>query len=648
MQSRVLTNRFGRKYRLFNANAVPVTGSVEAESYNDIIAAKRFVRGLSLSRAFIREIASRHGKNTPSNDNTFDPELELGRLLIQGKVKVYEVKPVDRNADSARAPAVTNNTGKKYNFLPANVALSGDHKGLKSFANKQAAEAYLSTLSLNAEQLEAIANSLTSAANKSAGGGQTGHADFQGVVLEAMAEGRLLVVESKVSLPKAPGGAPLEAATDMAGAKPVELAPPSEAPAQEVAEAATEAQDAEQAEALAQASEEGTPFCEECAAEEEQQAETAEQAEPEEAETAQQNEAAANDPEPVADSGTPTPAPAQEKEPECKLLSVSAECSHGRSASTSDNYLDVVPSEMGDLISLVADVKDECGDHPEWTIKGPMGTSTEKGKEVSFKANFWKVKNPQSWYMPEEEPQKYEVTAESCSGTKRVDIYSYPNDKFAMKINGLDHNKTWKQKLDYAQNSIAEYLDKFSWSMPAGSVSASGQWTEDDKSHQAFYKYQVTGGFNPVIGANLRIPFGPTAAIPKWIKRYGDFYLFVEFTGGASLNLAFEKLRPEQHTAYLEFKGSIEGKVGASLFLANDNVLKVEAFGGTGINFKAWTDKELELKGMCQFDWEGLKGSLSVQVGWGWVEFQREWLLVDGGPLHKDPWVFDVEALFND
>ena len=94
----------------------------------------------------------------------------------------------------------------------------------------------------------------------------------------------------------------------------------------------------------------------------------------------------------------------------------------------------------------------------------------------------------------------------------------------------------------------------------------------------------------------------------------------------------------DKRDIWADASGYINGKLGASLFLMDPKVVKAEVAGGTGIKLDAKADDKAEKPTvLAQISWEGIKGEMTVECLWGIVEFQREFQIVDGGPLHKEP-----------
>lgn len=623
-----LSNQKGEAFAVY----MPIDGRLPAKlkkrSFASADDAKTFVKGFAKEQSYWRRLLLQVESVEVSRMDDDALYSAVARQLVRGKIRFLDITRSERAKASASARTFRKSGQSSIIISPASDLVGvGTKAKQKTFRSKVEAFEFLDELAASPEQLSAMSESV----------GIQGFDDIDRLekLADALHKGDAVALETKVATPKPKIEA--EAASDMPGAKPVESPPPADESAAPVEQAVS---DADQAQALTEAAESGAAFCEDCAAEEGADTES----------TGVPGKAVAR-PEGAVDETAAVAAGAREEDgaeqkPKCELLSVSMVCSHGRKPK--NGHLEVVPSEVGDKIKLKANIKESCGNHAKWDVVGPIGHSSGVGSTFEFKANSWRVGSSSPRVLNDADPQKYEVSVEACGGRETLTVWSYPSDKISLKVNGMGGDKTWQDRLSYIESSMSQYLKKFSFSAPSGSVSFSGQWVENENREDAFYRYQISGGFTPIIGLTGRFPIGPTAGIPNWVKTYGDFYCFIEFAGSISATLNFERLRPEKHTAYLEAKGTFEGKVGASLFLVDESVLKVEAFGTSGINLKGWTDKELtEPATFWQFDWEGLKVVLSIQLGWGWVEVSREWNIVDGGPLHKDPYEINVKDFFN-
>jgi hypothetical protein len=322
----------------------------------------------------------------------------------------------------------------------------------------------------------------------------------------------------------------------------------------------------------------------------------------------------------------------------CELVKAQIQCQHGRSPSPG-GLLEVVPSEIGDVITLSGQMKGGCGKHPEWQISG-YGTETKKGAKSSFRANQWRALRPLPW-LAEIIPHSYEVSVSACSGIAQTwQVNAYPSDQFSIQID-FEKLAEAKKRLDWAiEGVLSQYVKKADFKLLEGKAKGQAGWQEHKKDHRAYYKYDVSLGFNPLIGGELRIPFGPTAVIPEWLKKYGDAYFFFEIKGGLDVNAHWQRSSPDEREIFADAKGFLEVAVGASLFFVDPHAVKAEVAGSTAIEATAKPEAEGDkLVVAGEVGWAGLKATVTIEFAWGIVEYKREFKLWDGskwGDFHFD------------
>jgi hypothetical protein len=317
----------------------------------------------------------------------------------------------------------------------------------------------------------------------------------------------------------------------------------------------------------------------------------------------------------------------------CSALALKLNCSHdGRAASTADHLLEVVPAEAGDVIKLSAQGA-ACGEPPTWTVSGVLSRQ-EKAQATSFRAQRWLMRAALSTtWAGSVVPQTFRVSAATRCGfeTASHTVRAFPGDKFTLSINGKEW-ATMKSRIDYAvETFLAAYLKdpKFEFLVGKGEISAG--WEEDGNSHLAFYAWKVSLGFDPLFGAKVRIPFGPLAAIPNWIKKYGDAYFFVEFGGGISLTGEWGRTGPKKLSGSLKATGKVGGKIGGSMFMVSKTVISMEVAGSSGVSIEATPDYSgyenpaIVVEGK----WDGLKAEVTLIAARGIVEVKREFAVCD-------------------
>lgn len=333
---------------------------------------------------------------------------------------------------------------------------------------------------------------------------------------------------------------------------------------------------------------------------------------------------------------TPAASPASKGCPggkSCQALKLQLSCSHdGRRASDAAHLLEVVPAEAGDVIKLGSG-STSCGDTPTWAVSGVLN-HREKAAQTHFRAERWLMRAALSLHWAGSVvPQTFRVSAATRCGyeTPEYTVRTFPSDKFTLSING----KEWLEMKSRADHFLDTYLSaylkdpKFEFLVGKGEISAG--WEEDSQSHLAFYAWKASLGFDPFFGAKARIPFGPLATIPNWIKKYGDAYFFVEFSGGVSLTGEWGRTGPHKVSGTLKAAGKIGGKIGGSMFMVSKTVISMEVAGSSGITFEASPDLKMAESPalMLEGKWEGLKAEVTIIAARGIVELKREFLACD-------------------
>lgn len=357
----------------------------------------------------------------------------------------------------------------------------------------------------------------------------------------------------------------------------------------------------------------------------------------------------------------------------CELLAAQATCSHKGRAANSRGVLEVVPGRDDDRLKLHADVRGGCGKHARWEIRGAGETEVKTGVDASFVAKSWGYK---TLHIFEVLPRTYNVHVSCCTGMSRAfEVKAYPID--AWKVSLLaDFKKPptqWDFEVEIApweettlvlktelrkgltdKKAQLEYvLDKVfapligptdKWEFFKTKLIFQGQWAEHT-DHRAFYKYSGQLKLDPMVKGTFTIPFGPTAAIPPWIKRWvtdwvGDFYMYLKFEGELSLSGKWERSTPDTHDATVEGEGKVSVKVGANLFLMKKGALNVDANGGTSLTLAA--KAPVAKKPAVEYDLTcgGLEVEVTIEAAWGMVEYKRKWKPIEGGSLFGKPKVW--------
>lgn len=320
----------------------------------------------------------------------------------------------------------------------------------------------------------------------------------------------------------------------------------------------------------------------------------------------------------------PTPKP----ETTCRVQSLTIACGHRKGSFKDIPVFEVVPAVAGDKITLTAAIENPCGKHPEWEIRGVL-TSTKKGRQTDFRALAWLA---HAIWLYKIIPQTYDVELRGCKeGPLTTQVRAYPSDKIS---------REWTLAKEFAlKKRINEYLKKIlgmyfkeppELKLCEGKISISTGWKEYT-DHRAYYEYDIAIALNPLIGGKIRLPFGPLAVIPSWIKRYGDAYFYVEFSGVISVNAHYLRKNPDKSGAQCDLSGKVQGEVGGELFIIDKKVFLFNVNGNSSIKAAATSLVDDHGWGMeLGIEWEGISCEVTIVGLWGCLKYKKSEKIVDG------------------
>jgi hypothetical protein len=356
--------------------------------------------------------------------------------------------------------------------------------------------------------------------------------------------------------------------------------------------------------------------------------------------------------------------------PQCELMSAMVSCSHKGRKANALGLLEVVPGKDDDRIKLESQILGGCGKHPRWEIRSPDGVEEKTGTSAGFTAKMWGFK---SLGIFEVVPRSYHLYVDCCGGRSRTfEVRAYPIDEWAVNVN-VDFTKPptqwtfevevtpWedvglkvksnilsalkdkKEQLDWVlEKTLKPLLGRnLEWEFCKTKLSFKGKWAESEKDHRAFYQLECSLVLDPLVKGTFTVPFGPTAAIPPWIKRWtdyvGDMYLYLKIEGEVGLKGSWAKESPDEWKATASGTGKIGVKVGGNLFLMKKGALNLDINGGSSIT--ALVKAPVERKPAVSFDltWAGIEVEITIEAAWGIVEHKHKWRPVEGGSFFKAP-----------
>jgi hypothetical protein len=326
--------------------------------------------------------------------------------------------------------------------------------------------------------------------------------------------------------------------------------------------------------------------------------------------------------------------PAADKKIACLLKAAKLMCSHGRNPSP-DGTLQVVAPEVGDKITLHADIAGTCGKHPEWAVSGSTQASYT-GTDTSFRATPWRCGK---WWAADSGSHDYAVSVASCSGDSRSFlVQAFPSDTVSVKCDLTSYSEAFEKFTTAIQEGISAVVDEPDkpFEFLKGGIEVSANWQERDQDYRVFWKFQIAIEFDPLVKGTAEAPL---KVVPPGISFLGDFYLFADISAEIDVSVQWGQLSPDHLDASGEAKGEVDLKIGARLNLMHKEVLQVEVSISTGLTFDVTTQHEgLHIWLDAELSWEGAKGDLEAKALWGLFSYKNEVVLWDSKRLGSWEW----------
>lgn len=209
----------------------------------------------------------------------------------------------------------------------------------------------------------------------------------------------------------------------------------------------------------------------------------------------------------------PQSKPATETVKPCRLTSLALTCQHGRPAGP-EGVLMVVPdstASLGDSVNGSMGFEGGCGDHAAWSVAGIL-TKEGRGTAFDFKAQTVVPSITGFASLQNVSPQRYEVTGQSCSGGRTIQVHAYPPGKTSYKVDLA----TWREKFRDALHGLPlSDEDKKGWETKwlRGGIEYSGQWQEMKATGKLIMKNLWPGNSILSSGGQSRVNFTRPASI---------------------------------------------------------------------------------------------------------------------------------------
>jgi len=255
-----LEDLFGKRYVLKQPFDITPQSSLNSLEFTDEGQAFQFICRLRASHNYwqrtLSNIPSVSAKQTFVKSHS--SERQISQLLYRKQLYIYELANFSRDSSDSNKRSVEVANGDKYTFSHASTLLVAAPLDLVDLNTKADAEKLLSEINPDDKQLDEIAKELNIEKPASASTAVT-----KELIVEAIVANEVVVsVQRKLARPPMPDKESATVAVD----KPVALGPEAAVAvsAAVTVDAMSNINQKSQAETLKSASEDGTPFCEEC------------------------------------------------------------------------------------------------------------------------------------------------------------------------------------------------------------------------------------------------------------------------------------------------------------------------------------------------------------------------------------------------
>jgi hypothetical protein len=226
-------------------------------------------------------------------------------------------------------------------------------------------------------------------------------------------------------------------------------------------------------------------------------------------------------------------------------------------------------------------------------------------------------------------PRIVKVTATGCNNKPITsEIKVYPGNITSHEV---DFSKvfSWVKNINDKLEKTCKFLPvKFAGKFLVGKVAFEGGWAEDPGTNLVFYRFNLKGGFDPLIGYEARLEFPLMwilSAIPAAIRKYvADLKGIFTLGGGVGFTLSIQRSSAEKYKGLGEAIGVILASAAIHADLFSGKLLAAEALLGSQISVTVSTELAKEPK---QEKW---KFENKVKAEWGGLKGKLVWSLFDG------------------
>jgi hypothetical protein len=271
--SQIISSRDGLHYtlRLVHQCIGSLPKALTPECFNNPFEALFFLNNLQVPAFFWEHLAHDNSFYSYPHWRNANPgkriEEYIAQALTQGSICVYKTMSFNEQQKSRQSRSFKNALGKRFELLPVASLLMNTRADVKPVLNKVDAEKVLQDLNITAESANSLTQSLNLPTSSDSSSHNSSHNSSDSnsidVLITALVNGDIVLTQKPETLKPAPKANFIEEVVNKAQESLGPAAPvtPTEPAAPTTSPTRTESATAN---GLIKASEEGTPFCEEC------------------------------------------------------------------------------------------------------------------------------------------------------------------------------------------------------------------------------------------------------------------------------------------------------------------------------------------------------------------------------------------------
>ena len=157
IHNQLIRDCFGRQYKLHLPSDGPTPKQIKPKSFYDETSTRTFLHSMDVSESYWRQLSYQLVSSLPYTANPRDYLNAIVRLLIQGRIQLFEINEIDTKHHPIKKRTFKQLNGKIYQIVPPVEKLLNPNKKTKKFSSKEEVMELVKKLSPEEESLHDLA-----------------------------------------------------------------------------------------------------------------------------------------------------------------------------------------------------------------------------------------------------------------------------------------------------------------------------------------------------------------------------------------------------------------------------------------------------------------------------------------------------------